>query len=204
MRRAAWLSLAALTVLGLLSLGCTAVTKGSISGLIYEAGSVPHVPVQGALVTASQNGGEVASMTTLTDGAYRLSDLSPGTYTVTIQKTGFTAKEISVRVDYGDNIAGSVKRDIPLSKVRGTVSGQVKGQITGGSTIELDGATVTLSGAASAVAQTDSNGEYAFADLDDGTYQVTVSMAGFQTSAPRQVIILNGASQTSVDFTLVQ
>lgn len=203
MRRAPWLCLAGLLVVGIAMTGCTAVTKGTISGLIYEAGSDPHLGVQGVLVTAREGGAEVASMTTLADGKYRLSDLSPGNYALTVEKTGYTTKEFTVQVDFGDNLAGSVKRDVPLAKVRGTISGQVKG-LVGATQLDLNGATVTLAGPTTGVVQTADGGNYAFANVDDGNYQITVAMSGFQTSAPRDVVILNGVSANDIDFVLTQ
>lgn len=200
-RIAAGLGVVALALVALATPGCTLITKGTIAGTIYEAGTVPHTVLPGALVTATSDGSEVASMTTVADGKYKLSDLSPGTYAVTVELTGYASRTIEVKVDFGDNLAANIRRDIPLSKVRGTISGIVRGQV-GPAQFPLSGATVNLTGAATATTQTTSDGEYAFPNLDDGAYQVTASLAGFQTSAPRNVTIIGGVSQTDIDFIL--
>ena len=58
----------------------------------------------------------------------------------------------------------------------------------------LPGATVTLSGPGGArVAQSDGNGEYAFADLAAGTYAVTVTLAGFADTTLEDVVVDDGA-----------
>jgi hypothetical protein len=203
MRTASWFCLAGLAVLILAMAGCTTVTKGTISGVVYEAGSDPHALIQGAVVTATQNGTQVAAMTTLADGKYRLSDLAPGTYAVTVAKAGYEANTISsIRIDFGDNLAGSVKRDVPLTKIRGTISGNVKGQV-GASQFDLNGATVMLTGPVTQNAQTATDGTYSFADLNDGTYQVAVTMTGFQPSAAREVTVVNGSEASGINFVLL-
>jgi plastocyanin len=76
------------------------------------------------------------------------------------------------------------------------ISGQVTSNGSG-----LSGVTMALSGASSATAITDANGNYTFTGLDNGSYTITPSKTGFTfspTSIPQTV---SGADITSVNFT---
>ena len=63
------------------------------------------------------------------------------------------------------------------------------------------GATVTLSGAAAATTVTNSSGIYTFAGLNNGTYAVTPSNAGYTFSPSSQTATINGANVTNLNFT---
>ena len=64
-----------------------------------------------------------------------------------------------------------------------------------------NGATVTLSGAASATATADSLGNYTFAGLPNGKYTVAPSHAGYTFTPSSQSTTINGANVTGVNFT---
>ena len=63
------------------------------------------------------------------------------------------------------------------------------------------GATVSLSGSASASTVADANGNYAFAGLANGSYTATPSKNGYTFTPVNQSVTLNGANQSSVNFT---
>lgn len=92
----------------------------------------------------------------------------------------------------------------------GSVSGKVNPtpttqtySITGTITPSADGsgATITLSGAATATTTGDSAGNYSFAGLANGTYAVTPSSRGFGFSPTSQNATINGANISGVNFT---
>src|SRR5216117_1651267 len=64
-----------------------------------------------------------------------------------------------------------------------------------------NGATVTLSGAASATTTVDSAGNYAFAGLANGTYAVVPTHAGYTFTPSSQSTTVNGTNVTAVNFT---
>jgi hypothetical protein len=74
------------------------------------------------------------------------------------------------------------------------VSGTISPAQTG------SGATLTLSGAASATATADASGNYTFADLGNGTYQITPSKSGFTFSPPVQPVTVQGSNVTGLNF----
>lgn len=81
----------------------------------------------------------------------------------------------------------------------GAISGNVK---SGGS--PLADATVRASqdGIARGTAQTDANGNYTIANLEPGTYKVTVAAPGYQLEA-EDAVVVEGGEVTTVDFSLV-
>jgi len=64
-----------------------------------------------------------------------------------------------------------------------------------------NGATVALSGTASASATADSSGNYIFTGLPNGTYTIAPSHAGFTFTPGSQSMAVSGANVTGVNFT---
>ena len=64
-----------------------------------------------------------------------------------------------------------------------------------------NGATVVLSGGASASATADSSGNYTFAGLGNGSYMVTPKHAGYAFTPGNQSATVNGANVSGVNFT---
>lgn len=62
------------------------------------------------------------------------------------------------------------------------------------------GATVALSGAASATTTADGSGNYGFSGLATGSYAVTPSRSGYSFSPTSQAVTINGAKVTGVNF----
>ena len=75
-----------------------------------------------------------------------------------------------------------------------TISGSISG--AGG-----NGATVTLSGAASASTTANSSGNYTFSGLANGSYTVTPSKAGYTFAPTSENLTVNGANVTATTFT---
>jgi hypothetical protein len=63
------------------------------------------------------------------------------------------------------------------------------------------GTTVTLSGAGSATVTASGSGVYSFTNLVNGTYTVTPTKSGYSFSPTSQLVTLNGANVTAVNFT---
>ncbi len=64
----------------------------------------------------------------------------------------------------------------------------------------LSGVTITLSGASSKVATTDSAGNYAFGGLMNGNYTLIPTLAGYTFSPTSSVKAISGANITGVNF----
>ena len=77
-----------------------------------------------------------------------------------------------------------------------TATYTISGTITGGS-----GATINLTGAATASVTAGSSGNYSFTGLVNGAYTVTPSETGFSFSPTNQSVTVNGANVTGINFT---
>jgi len=75
----------------------------------------------------------------------------------------------------------------------------ISGQVTVGST-GLSGATVTLTGSGSTSTKTDTNGNFSFGYVQNGSYTLSASMAGYTMSA-NQAVSVTSTSVTGINFT---
>jgi len=158
----------------------------SISGTV-----TPAALGTGATVTLS--GASSASTTADASGNYSFGGLANGAYTVTPSKAGYTFTPANQAVTVNGASQAGVSftaQAIPTWSISGTIS-----PTAGGS-----GATVKLSGAATASTTTDANGNYSFSGLPNGSYTVTPSSTGYTFTPGNQAVTLNGASQTGVNF----
>jgi hypothetical protein len=163
-------------------------SPGGLAGTV-RGGDGEDLP--GALVVATDQGGDVrASITTARDGSYRIGDLSPGDYTLSVSAPGHRPAAVPATVS-----AETTRCDIRLS-VAATLQGRV--HIPDGRA--LDDARVTLIDAAGNVVGTRTtsvDGSYAFTDL--ATEQYTVIASGYPPVATQ--VSLSG-SQEGVDILL--
>ncbi|MFD7922450.1 collagen binding domain-containing protein [Streptomyces sp. NPDC059740] len=127
-------------------------------------------PVAGALVVATDSRGEVAQATTSgEDGAYRLTELVPGSYTLTASAAGFQPFTGSVEV----GADGLTRQDARLRS-----AAVVRGTVHGGNGAPLADARVSLLDAAGNVVglhTTGSDGRYVFTDLAEAQYTVVAT-----------------------------
>jgi len=156
----------------------------SVSGSITPAAS-------GSGATLNLTGAATASTTANVSGNYSFSGLANGIYTVTPGKSGFTFTPPSQQV----TINGANQTTVNFT-AQAVPTFSISGTITGGS-----GATVALSGAASGSTTADTNGNYTFPGLANGSYTVTPSKTGFTFMPPNQAVTINNANQIGVNFT---
>lgn len=156
----------------------------SISGTVS-----PSASGSGTLLTLS--GAASATQTADSSGSYTFSGLVNGTYTVTPSKTGvtFTPASQTVTITNGN-----------ITAVNFTASGQTW-SISGNVSANGAGATVALSGAATASTTADTSGNYTFTGLANGTYTVTPTKSGFTFSPASQTATVNNANVSALNFT---
>lgn len=148
-------------------------------------------PLSGALVVATDQRGDVtASSTAGTDGGYRLGDLLPGDYTLSVSAPGHRPVAVPATVS-----AETARLDIEL-----TAAATLRGTVHTPDGRALDDARVTLIDAAGNVVGTRTtsvDGGYAFTDL--ASEQYTVIATGYPPVATQ--VTVNG-SQDGVDLRL--
>ncbi|MCP9496212.1 MAG: SBBP repeat-containing protein [Pyrinomonadaceae bacterium MAG19_C2-C3] len=144
-----------------------------ISGSITDANN-PQRGISGIIVTLS--GTQSATATTNADGFYEFSDLlQGGNYTVTPSRTSTTG--VTYTFTPPNRVYNNLQSDQFASFT--TPSAQfftVSGRVTDAGGNPIAGANVVLSGLRGAFTPTDANGNYAFANLQEGeSYTVKVS-----------------------------
>jgi hypothetical protein len=164
--------------------GANATANFSSAGQTFTiSGTVSGAGGNGATVNLS--GAATATTTANASGVYTFSGVTNGSYTVTPTKTGFvfTTPSQAVTVNGANGTANFSSAQV--FTISGTISG------AGGS-----GATVTLTGAATATVIANTSGVYSFSVVN-GSYTVTPTKTGFIFTPPSQAIIVNGGNATA-------
>jgi phosphatidylinositol-3-phosphatase len=164
----------------------TPTVPGAITGQVTD--SATGAAIAGA--TVSYSGG---STTTDSSGNYTLSNVAPGSYTVTASAAGHTSRSSTVSVTSG-NTATLNFQLTPVNNTPGAITGQVTDSSTGAAIV---GATVSYSGGSTT---TNSTGSYMLSNVAPGTYTVTASATGY-TSLSSTVSVTSGNTAT-VNFQL--
>lgn len=97
--------------------------------------------------------------------------------------------------------SGSAPRDISVTLSATAATYSISGAISGAGG---PGATVGLSGAATASTTADGSGNYSFSGLSNGSYTVTPSKTGYTFSPSSQGATVSGANVGSVNFSSTQ
>ncbi|RLA48088.1 MAG: hypothetical protein DRR06_00640 [Gammaproteobacteria bacterium] len=149
-------------------------TLASVSGQLVLSGS--SQPIAGVQVSSSSNAG----VNTLTDayGRFSLVGLGASSINLAFSKAGYLPTVKSLVLQGGVNDLGA----IPLAEDDGVlrVSGSVVDASTG---LRLAGAQVLLSGTTNYSVSTDSAGAFFLSDIDEGSYSLAISAAGYHASS---------------------
>ena len=148
--------------------------------------------LRGVTVTLSGAAGKTAVTDDL--GNYSLAGLPAGNYTVTPSLAGFTFGPASANV----TLPGAAATDFAATAAAGqfSISGLLFASRRGGA---IAGVTVTLTGAATGTAVSDSLGRFSFSGLPNGTYVVTPSSPNFVFRPAQRSVTVNGGNR-SVSF----
>jgi len=144
--------------------------------------------------TVSLSGAASATVTADASGNFTFANLANGSYVVTPSKSGVTFAPTSQSVTInGSNVTG-----VNFSAITSSPS-SISGTLTPSSLTA--GSSVSLSGAASATVTADASGNFAFANLTNGSYVVTPSKSGVTFAPASQSVTINGSNVTGVNFT---
>ena len=150
----------------------------SISGQVTGSGGDP---IPGATVSTDAG----TSATTDASGAYTLTNLIPGTYLLTVSKSGYTFSPAARVVRVPPHATGQDFTTASAS-VYGSLTGLVTAQSSGAA---IAGARVSAGGK---VGQTDANG-YTLTDIPPGLHNIYVSADGYE-DYKGEVVIEAGTS----------
>ncbi|MFQ3549267.1 MAG: carboxypeptidase-like regulatory domain-containing protein [Armatimonadota bacterium] len=162
---------------------------GKITGFVRDG---LNNGIVGAIVQTDTGG---YSATTTSGGAFTISNVSPGTYSLTASKSGFSPQTVS-----GVNVVAgqTTNQNITLMSIYGYIAGVVLNDAN----MPVSGATVsTNTGEYSTT--TDVNGEYILANIQPGTYSVTASRTGHISDTKTDIVVVSDEVSTA-DFTLVR
>jgi hypothetical protein len=178
-------------ILAIVASGCGEGGDGGgyVSSTYSISGTVSGSGKQGVTITLSGSG--TGTATSDESGNYSFSGLANGSYTLTLSKDGYIFSPASrSETINGENKTGvDFVASIPTFSISGTVSGSVK-----------QGVTITLSGSSTGTATTDSNGNFSFSGLANGSYSLTSSMIGYVFSQPSLSATISGANVVDADF----
>jgi hypothetical protein len=167
------------------------VNGGNVS-VNFTASAAPTFSISGTITggattaTVALSGTATATTTVGQNGNFSFSGLANGTYTLTPSQSGYTFSPASSSVTVNNaNVTGVIFATIY----------SISGTITGGG-----GATVALSGAATATTTADPSGNYIFAGLANGSYTVTPSKSGLVFTPASQSVTVAGANISNVNF----
>ena len=148
----------------------------------------------GGGATVALTGAASATVTADSSGNFTFTGLANGTYTVTPSRTGYTFSPSSLTVTIsGASVTSGVT--FTASALTYSISGTIS-PTAGGS-----GATIALSGAATATVTTDASGNYTFSGLSNGSYALTPSHTGYTFNPTSQNATISSASVTGINFT---
>jgi protocatechuate 3,4-dioxygenase beta subunit len=150
----------------------------TLSGTVTQGGQA--VPAAMVFATLQGGGGRQASARTDDGGSYTLAGMQEGTYIVSAV-SGLTGGLASKRT----TIAVTSDQTLDIAFPSGKIAGQV---VDADSKTPLPDATVTVAaqdpnatgGVGMRPATTDSNGQFSFSNLDEGSYTLTASKPDYQ------------------------
>lgn len=184
--------------------------QGMVSGLVFidANGNGLRDPGEAGLpgVQVSLNSVPARDTTTGADGSYAFTDVPSGSYTVTeVDLAGYTSTTPNQRgVNLGAGGATASFGDRLAGVVSGTVFEDLNGDGNqGNGEAGLARVTVRLDGPGGArSAETDDAGQYAFTQLEPGTYEVEeADPAGYVSSTSnRRTVVINEAAAATASF----
>ncbi|WP_377890517.1 collagen binding domain-containing protein [Alkalihalobacillus sp. R86527] len=159
---------------------------GNITGVITDTDGNP-ISNATVIVTDPTNTA-VATVISASDGTYTVPQLDPGEYTVTASESGSGANVVTGTVTPGDESGVDITL-IPLGAVvQGTVL-DTGGEVVVGATVELR--SVSPFGPIVSTVLTDSDGNYDFGTISNGTYTIVVTANNYGSESG-SVLIVDG------------
>jgi len=147
----------------------------------------------GATAALVQTGSNTVTAQTDANGQFLFTGIPNGSYTMSVSMPGYTMSSSQTVVVSAANIS-----DINFTATHTppgiyTISGQVTLNGAG-----LSGVSVVATGSGLADVKTDSNGNFTFTQVSNGSYTVSASMAGYGMSAVP--VVVNSADVNNVSF----
>lgn len=177
-----------------LELPLSPVSSGTVYGVVTDGTN----PIPGAVVKLFDSAGQPYQHT-LTDsiGAYSLSDIPAGTYSVAAVAEGYRLSDaVGVTLATGATMQADLICAADATLTLGAIAGVLTVQNALGLSTPLGGGKITLKsldGTTIATTYTAGDGEFAFYDLADGTYTLIASADGYLPASSMTAVIVGGS-----------
>ncbi|MGD8782081.1 MAG: carboxypeptidase regulatory-like domain-containing protein [Ignavibacteria bacterium] len=170
----------------------TIPTTGEIAGVISDA--LSGNPLEDAIVTTDP---ATSLVTSGVEGKYSITNLTPGSYTVNVTKTGYGSNSGEVTVTAGETATA----DFTLLISTGSISGTVSYIDSTSTSIVIKDVLITTSPATSSIL-TGENGEFSIAEVSPGSYTINAEKTGFTTTTLS--IVVTAGKNTNADIVMTK
>ena len=177
-----------------LQLPPAAITLATVYGTVSDGSA----PLPDATVKLFDSTG-MPYKHTMTDasGAFTLSDIPAGTYSLGAVKEGYLLSDLAgVTVTAGSSTQMDLVCTADATLNLGAIAGTLTVTELGGTSLPLGGAKITLqdaAGTAVAATYTAQDGEFAFYDLADGVYTLSAAADGYMALSDMTTAITGGS-----------
>ncbi len=132
-------------------------------------------------INATSTDDDDYEVTTDDDGAFKITNIPQGTWTLTVVSTGYNDLDLSVDVEDGTTTIDP--EDLTLlpagiSNLNGTVTNKSTGDALSDVTLTIQSVSSSITG----TAVTDENGTYSIENINSGQYSLKAVMAGYNSS----------------------
>lgn len=157
----------------------TAWLKGFIYNESTGLGNVAENRIEGATCTLTNDSTSATSnMDTDSSGLFRFNELEPGSYTMKIEKPGFSTKTVNFTVVDGENW-GSTAIEEDGAQELGSATGTITSKTTY-SVIEGAQCVLTSESGDPFTVYSDDSGKYLFENMVDGDYSLSIEADGYE------------------------
>lgn len=172
-------------------------TNGSVTGTVYDTTLLTGNVVPGATVKVfTKDGTPYAHTITGKDGRYTISDLPMGIYKIAVVKDGnYLSSEIPLTISNTLPVTINLALINNVNAFKNVIYGIVKDNVTN---LPIDNINISLY----KIVDTDktlvasitsiADGEYTLDQIDDGTYGLSFSKAGYETIEINNITVKNG------------
>ncbi len=168
---------------------------GAIEGRVVDDNGAPVAGVAVSVGTAQSRATSSFSTVTDADGWYRFGNLPPGTYSLTLERTGFWTTTYDTEVKASE-VSAEASVNIPTTTETPAATARLYGLVKATNDTVIAGATVVAAGSAGAArATTDEHGVFLIEGLAAGLYRVLCQAEGYVEASLQDVRLEAGQAR---------
>ena len=156
----------------------------SVQGNVYDVGS--GAPIPGSLLEIMQNGVVITNCVADSGGAYTISGLADGTYTIQASANDYQTAGQGLVVQSGTTATSNFYLIYDAGALRGTITDATTHNPIAEAIVQA-----SIGGKIASTVITNSNGQYLFTDMTVGNYIINVTATGYQTTNQGAIVLNN-------------